>query len=790
MQDLQWAFRSLRRSPGFAALAVGTLTLGIAAATVAFAVLDTVLLRPLPYREPDQLVLIRERTDKQALLAPSYPNFVSWRDGSRAFAGVVSTTFPAPNFVWPGSVESDALPVTALGVSRHFFATLGVAPAVGREFTDDENAPGGPTVVMVSYEFWQSQMGARQPLGTIGLNSGERAPVVGVLAPTFQFRAPAELYYPHEHFPEKLRNAHNYIVVARLKPGVRLAAARSEMTMLSQRLLAAFGTETQAIDTDVIPLRDYLVSDYRTLPPIVFGAAALVLLIACTNLMSAQLARGRAREREVVVRAALGASRSRLVRQLVAESLIVSAAGAALATIVSLFAVRAIKGASMTLMPRLAGLTVDGRVLTFASAIAVLTSLLVGAYPAVRLANRDAGLVLRDGRASALAVRASAWRLLVGFQVALALVLLVGSTLLIETLHNILTSDTGFEAHGVLTISMTQHVGDESKVDRLIEGLRAMPGVRGAAVTTRLPLAWETMSAPLRRVGDPPDHDWPATAGFRVVSPEYFGVLRQPLLRGRAFTPADREGAGNVVIVTPGVAKLLWPGEDPIGRVVSTNFLFDQWLTVVGVAAEASSWMMPPGLQNEIYVPVAQHPKSAVGQLFVIVRTASDPRAVVPAARETVRQILPGAPTLYGTMDERIARTAADRRFAMLALTAFGAIALALAAVGIYGVIWYIVSARTREIGIRMALGATAHTVRSAVLQSAALMAIPGIVVGVLGSALATRYLQSVLYGVSRLDVRVYAGGAAITIVTAMAAAFVPARRSSRVDPMIAMRAE
>ncbi|HEX3866726.1 MAG TPA: FtsX-like permease family protein, partial [Gemmatimonadaceae bacterium] len=342
----------------------------------------------------------------------------------------------------------------------------------------------------------------------------------------------------------------------------------------------------------------------------------------------------------------------------------------------------------------------------------------------------------------------------------------------------------------VVTASIVPSDEDARRMDYVITSVRALPGVEGAALTSRLPLAWGTMSAPVRRVGDPPDHDWPGFAGFRIVSPEYFAVLRQPVLRGRAFTAGDRDGTANVAVVTPGVAEKLWPGDNPIGKLISTNYLFDQWLTVVGVVGEASSWTMPRGSQNEIYVPYAQHANASEGQLVAIVRTRGSTDALLPALRTLLHELIPASPAQFGTMDERIARSAADRRFAMLALTTFGAVALILAAIGIYGVIWYIVSTRTHEIGIRMALGATASLVRRDVLRGAASMAVAGIVAGIGGGLFATRFLQSSLYGVSRLDPRTYAAGAAVALCTAMLAAYVPARRSSRVDPMIAIRGD
>ncbi len=788
MQDFRWALRSLSKSPGFTALALFALILGIGATTVAFTVLDTVLLRPLPYRDAGRLVFITERTASHSTLPPSNPNFESWRDGAKSFDGVASAMFPFSQTVWPSASASDAVRVPTMGVSRAFFAILGVSPLVGREFSGAENAPGGERAAMVSYEFWQHHLGGRRPLGVVRINDSP-TPVIGVLPPGFQFIVPADVYLAHEREPSTMRSAHNYMVIGRLKAGVTLAAARSDMTALSKSLLAEYGTDTQAVDADVVSLRDHVVDDYRIMVTIVFAAAGLVLLIACTNLVSAQLARGWAREREVVVRAALGASRGRIVRQLVLESAVLVAAGTLVGAVLAALAVRLVKIFGAAFVPRLNELSIDGRVLGFVAAIAAATTLLVGVYPALRLANRDAGLALRS-RGSGMTVRASVWRLLVGFEVALAVMLLIGSSLLIRTLHNILNADTGFDAQHIVTAAITPNDSTGDKLEQIRRELAALPGVEGAAYTNQLPLTWGNSAGPVRRTTDPLDRDWPAMAGFRVVSPDYFAVLRQPVLRGRTFATTDRVGAPNVAIITPGIASKLWPGEDPIGKTIATNYLFNDWLTVVGVATEASSWTMPRGAQNEIYVPLAQHLSRTEGQLVVMIRTSGDPHALVPVVRSRLRELLPTSPAQLGTMDDRIARSAADRRFAMLALTAFSLIALLLAAVGVYGVIWYIVATRTHEIGIRMALGATGAMVRREVLGAALVMAGTGIAAGVLGGIVTTRYLQATLYGVSRLDPRTYIIGAGIALLTALLAADVPARWSSRVDPMTAIRGD
>ena len=790
MQDLQWALRSLRKSPGFTALALFTLVLGIGAATLAFSVLDTVLLRPLAYDHAERLVFIQEKTPKRALRPASYPNFADWRDKAHAFDRVVAAQFPFGITMSPsGGSDTDPVRIELMGVSRRFFSTLGVRLAAGREFTDDEHKADAPFVVMVTYEFWQTRMGGHLPLGV--LRSGnDVAQVVGVLPPNFQFIAPSDVFHPLERGAGTVRSAHNYMVVGRLAQGITLESARAEMTALSKSLFATYGNATEAEDAEVRPLRDYVVARYRTMLAVVFGAATLVLLIACTNLISAQLARGWAREREVVIRAALGASRGRLIRQLLVESVLLVGAGAAIAAVLAAAAVRVVRAIGAGLVPRLNELTVDGRVFGFVGIVALVTAMLVGVYPAVRLARGDAGLVLRSTRGSANTVQTSVWRLLVGFEIALAVVLLVGSALLIQTLHNILTADTGISTHGVVTATISARGEAIGRIEQLRDELRHLPGVESAALADRLPFAWGNRSAPVRRPGDPVDHDWVAFAGFRVVTPEYFPVLRHPVLRGRGFAESDRAGAPLVAVISPGIAEKLWPGLDPIGRTIATNYLFDKWLTVVGVVAEASNWSMPRGSQNEIYVPLAQHPTATEGQFVVILKTAGDPHTLFAPVRARLRELAPNSPAQISTLDDRIARSAADRRFAMLALTVFGAIALTLAAVGIYGVIWYIVTTRTHEIGVRMALGATAGNVQREILGGAVAMAAGGILVGSIGGVFATRYLQATLYGVSRLDPTTYIVGGLVALLAALIGAFVPARRTSRIDPMISLRTE
>lgn len=788
-EDVRWSIRSLRKHAGFTALALGTLTLGIGATSAAFAVFDTVLLRPLPFRDAGQLLYLSERTAKGALRPPSYPNFVDWRTQTRSFDGVVSAQYPYATTVTVAAAEAAPQRLAVMGISRHFLRVLGVRPVIGREFTDDENTLAGRAVVMVSYEFWQSRMGGRLPLGDIVMHDASQ-PVVGVMPPGFRFLSPADVYFPLEQRPGTMRSAHNYMVVARLAPNSTARAAHAEMTTLARRLKAVYGDDTEAVDVELVPLGEHVVGRYRTMLRVVFAASLLVLLIACANLLSAQLARGWTREREIAIRAALGASRMRLVRQLCIESVVLVTGGALLGTGAAVAFVHVIKRYGVDLVPRLAELGVDARVVSFVVAAMFLTVLLIGVYPALRLSARSAPESLRATRTAGSTIRASVWRGLIGFESGVAVLLLVGSLLLVRTMRNILASDVGFDPHGIVTAAVAPSEDEVARIPQIIRDLASLPGTDGVAFTNRLPLSWGNGAGPVRRPSDPLTHDWPAMAGFRVVTPRYFSVLRQPVVRGRAFSDADRAGAPGVAIITTGITETLWPGQDPIGKIVATNYLFDQWLTVVGVVAEASSWAMPRGTQNEIFVPLAQHPKSIEGQLIAVVRTTTPPASLVGPLRARLRQLLPHSPATFSTIDESIAESAADRRFAMLALSGFGVVALLLAGVGIYGVMWYGVTTRTREIGIRMALGASPRAVGRDVLASALMMSITGTLAGIVVAVFATRYLQATLYGVDRSDVSSYAVSAAMALIVAAAGAFLPARRSTKIDPMEAMRTD
>lgn len=789
IQDVRVACRSLGHHRAFSTTGAATLALGIGAATATFAIFDAVLLQPLPYAGADRLVYLQEVTERRTIHPPSHPNVVDWRARAQSFEGVASAMFPSPAAV-KASPTADPVRVTTMGLSRAFLKVLGVAPLHGREFSGDENVPGGPAVAMVAHEFWQSQMNGRLPLGDI-LVGGQRRTVVGVLPPDFTFVTPASVYLPHEQAPGTCRTCRNYMVVGRMREHVGLDRARGEMTALTSAMRREYGDDILAVDVDVQPLQEYLVGSHRTMLTLVLVASGLVLLIAGMNLLGAQLARGWHRERELLVRSALGASRLRLVRQLLIESTVLVSAGAAAGVVLASGIVRFVAAAGADQVPRLGAATIDPRVLAASVGASVLIVVMAGVYPALRF-SRAGGGGLRTTRGTGTVVRASAWRLLLGAEIAMAVALTIGASLLIRTLDNIMEADTGFEINGLLTAAMTPRDHEVSRLEETRGRLSALPGVLGTAYTTRLPLSWGSSSGPVRRPSDPPGPAWPAFAGFRMVSPGYFDVLRQPILQGRAFTTADHEKGEPVAIITPGIARALWPGEDPIGRTISTNYLWDEWLTVVGVAGEASIWSQAKGAQNEIYVPMDQHRHALAGQSQVVamIRTAGDPAALTEPVRRAVLESFPDSPPQVRPMLARLEQSAASRRFVMVTLTSFAVVALLLAAIGIYGVVGYMVTTQSRETGIRLALGETPDRVRRRVLAGAVFTAAPGCLIGILSAGGATRWLEALLYGVSRTEASAYVASTALIMLAVLAGAWVPAWRASRIDPLTSMRTD
>jgi putative ABC transport system permease protein len=654
---------------------------------------------------------------------------------------------------------------------------------------------------MVSHGFWQTHLGSNANLEAVQLDIGGRLQaVVGVMPPGFVLFEEADVYFPYEQHPIEIRNAHNYHVVGRLRPDVTYPQALDEMAVLGAALKEEYGDDTQAVGVNMAYLHGEIVGDGRRAILVLLGAAALVLLVACSNVASTLLARGATRRREFAIRAALGASRFRLTRQLLAESLLLATGGAVIAAALAGFLVGTLRQLGMGMVPRVGEVTVDSRVLAFTAALAVATAVLFGLFPALRLSNaRHDPLRWRSATGQGTA-RMLPWRVLLAMEAGFALLLLIGSGLLIRSLAEILRLEAGYQTDGVLTVEIqppgSRYPNAEARVplyEGMLAELRSLPGVQEVGLANLLPLDAGTRTGPvlLPPISDPEDPDeWAAIAGWRVADAEYFEALRIHLLRGRFFDERDVDGTPGVAIVNEALANRLWPDEDPIGKSVRALWDFrNEELSVIGVVTEARHWGWQAGRQYEIYMHHRQRPEHTWAMRAVI-HTVGDPAALIPAARERLRAVDPNVPVRLQTMEQRLAGTVTDRRFTMAVLVGFAAIALILAAVGIYGVVSYTVARSTSEIGLRVALGADPRRLRTLMQRQVMLPILIGTGTGIVAGVGLTRLMQSLLYEVRPADPVTFSLVSALLLATAAVASYVPARRATRVDPVVAMRAE
>jgi predicted permease len=787
IRDLAFGARSLRRSPAFTFTAVVTLALGIGAVAAAFSLLDGVLLAPLPYGEPERIVEVRELGEGRRFF-PSFPNFVDWRERSRSFS---SMTAVQPMGAQPVLDAGEPVRVPVVMVGRDFLETLGVPPFLGRDMTAAENAPDGPPVALVSHAFWVARLGAERDLERLSLTAfGSPYRVVGVLAPGFRILYDADLFIAAERWPGTVRNAHAYRVVGRLADGVPLDAADGEMDALTARMKEAYGGDTNAESAELRRLDEVLLGGQRRPLAVLLAAAALVLLVACANVAGTLLARGSVRGRELAVRTSLGATRARLVRQLLTESVLLTAvagaAGAALAWVAVAGAVRLGSGS----LPRLETVALDARALLLCAAVALGTAFLFGLYPALRLTRGGVSAALRSAGRGGAGRRGRVWDALVGAEVALAVVLLVGAGLLLRSLASIVTLDAGWRAEGVLQMSLTPPNGVFDSEDeavaylmRVREDIAGMPGVRDVGVGTFGPLDAGTYTAPAR---DPVrEVAIDGYAGWRLVDAGYFRALSVPLLKGRLFEPGDRD----VAIVNEALARGLWGDEDPIGQHVASNFdAAGTALRVVGVVGVARDWRMDQADQMEMFEPWW----SQLGQVTTmryLIRTDGRASALIAPVRERVRALNQRVPVEFATLEGELAASTADRRFVASVLAAFALVGLVLALVGIAGVVAYTVAQRRREIAIRMALGAAASRVRREVRAEVLRPTLVGLVVGLAAASALSRFVRSVLYeGVGPHDPATLAGVAALFLVAALATSDIPARRTAAVEPAGVLR--
>ena len=800
LHDLRYALRLLRRQPAFTAIAVITLAVGVGATTAMFTVVDGVLLRPLPYADSDRLLLLLNGRNGRLSTSFSPPNY---RDAASSGAFAAAAAFDASSVNLTGEGEPQRL--QAASVTGAFFRALGVRPRAGRAI-DERDVVDNRRVVVLSDGLWRRLFGARENVvGRVLRLDGQPYEVIGVAAPGVTLPGTPDVWRPLVFTPANLSDAQRGAqwvgVIGRLKDGLTLQQANAAVAIVADRLAREFPNTNQGRQMIAARLQERIVRGVRPALLVLLGAVLLVLLIACVNVANLLLARAGSRAREVAVRAAVGAGRARLVAQFLVESLALGALGTMAGIAVAWASTRSLVALAPAGIPRMDDVAIDGRALAFAAIVAGATSVLFGLVPALATtASSFSQAIARAGRGSVGAGGTRARRALVIGETALAVVLLAGAGLLVRSSQRLSAVDPGFSADHVLTFHIAlpeakypTAAAVQQMVTRFVDRLGGLPGVERAAAVFGLPLDSDfSASSSFTRTGEADSADAPS-AGFRVVSPGYFAALRIPLRAGRLFDERDDSAGAEVVLINEEAARRYWPDRSPIGQQIKVAVRLVTGVgtglkTIVGVVGDVKYGGLDVTAPPEIYLPYAQQP---VDTLTIAVRTAGDPLDAAPAARAELAALDPELPTSdVRTMAALVVRSIAERRFTMLLLASFAAIAVLLAAIGVYGVLAYLVAQRTQEIGVRLALGATPRTVVRLFVRDGAMLAGTGLAAG-LGAALAAgRALASLVFGVSTTDPATFAGVAAAMAITALAAIYVPARRAARVDPMEALRVE
>ena len=820
LQDLRYALRSFRATPGLAIAAILSLGLGIGANTAIFSVASALLLRPLPYADPDRLVILWNRSPGLGIDEDwfSTAQYFDIRESSTSFDQVAAAIGANVNLTGDGEPER----VGSVRVSSNLLPMLGARAEIGRLFTPEEDAAGAPPTALLHYGTWMRRYGGDPGvLGTSLVLNGRAYQVVGVMPrdftlprevlPTLGGAEEAEILLSIAFGPKasQTRNGEDYNIMARLKPGATAAQAQREMDALTARLRAEhpdFYPANGGLTFGVVPLKQQVVGDVTAPLMILIGAVAVVLLIACANVANLLLSRAAVRAPEIAVRSALGASRARVIRQLLTESVLLAAGGGVVAVVIGLLSIDAIHALGAKSVPRLSDIRMDAIVLVFTALISLVSGIVFGLVPALRLGRSDLQNALRlEGRGSA--GTQTMWgrgggmrRLLVASQLALCVMVLIAAGLLVRSFARVQEVSPGFNPANVLTLELTmtgRKYTDAAKVYEtyrlLWERLRQVPGIRAAGGVTALPLSQMFAWGPITVEGRPvtPEERF-INVDQRTVAGDYFAAMEIPLVRGRFFNDEDTPSTPRVVVVDERMAEQLWPGQDPVGKRIRTGG-FDvtpdtPWMTVIGVTGRVRQYTLD-GIEPRIamYHWHKQRPGRA---LNIVARTSgSDPAVAAPAVRAVLQELDPDLP-IYNvkTMQARVDESLARRRFAMTLLSLFALLAFGLAAIGTYGVMAYVVSQGTREIGIRMALGASPRQVSRMVVQSGMVMAAIGITTGVSAALLLTRFMQSQLYNVEATDPVTFAAIIVLLAVTALVAAYVPARRAARIDPIEVLR--
>jgi putative ABC transport system permease protein len=796
----------LLKRPGFTAVAVLALALGIGANSAIFSVVHKVLLSPLPYRNPGQLVWLWETHPSSGIKAEaaSLPNYIDWRTQSQSFEGVAA--FAQASLALTGEGEPERLPAAI--VSANFFSVLGVEPALGRSFVAEENEPGKQYVVILGNRLWQRRFGANPKIigQAITLN-GNPYTVVGVLPPGFKNPTTdqskqAELWAPHAFNLEQAHRRADYLgVFARLKPGVTAEQAQAEMNTITARLAEAYPETNSGWGATVVPLHARVIGDVGTSLWLLMGVVGFLLLIACANVANLLLARSAARQQEIAIRRALGADRFRLVRQFLTESVLLALVGGILGSFLAMWGVEVLIALSPRNIPRLDEIGLNWQVLAFTLLVSLLTGVVFGLLPALHATNPNLTESLKEGgRSSTEGIRGGRMRnFLVVSEIAVALVLLIGAGLMIKSFVRLQEVDPGFHPERILTMDLVlpavKYKEDAQALgffDQLQGRVRNLPGVESVAAITALPLsgggAVESFEIEGRPSSSMPS-DMSVDAEFRVITPAYFATMGIPFIKGEGFTERQTKDAPSVIVVNETFARRFFPGEEAIGKRINTGDPSRQpWRTIIGIVKDVRHEGLDVEPYPQMYTPLAQTPRRA---MTLVVRTSGDPLGLVPTIRSELAAIDRDQP-LYNlrTMEQVMASSIARQRFNMLLIAIFASLGLVLASVGIYGVISYSVTQRTHEIGIRMALGAQTRDILRMVVGQGLVLVLFGVGIGLVAAFILTRLMSSLLFGVTATDPLTFTGVSLFLGTVALLACFIPARRATRVDPMVALRYE
>jgi putative ABC transport system permease protein len=803
-QDLRYGARMLAKKPVFTLVAILTLALGVGANTAIFTVINAALLRPLPYEDAERLVVVDTTMRRETIevRSSSYPDFVDWRDQNTAFERIAA--YSSPSFTLTGGGEPER--VDGELVSADYFPLLRARAAFGRTFLPEEDrAPDTHRVALVGHSLWQRRFGGDSAvLGrTIQLNDGNYT-VVGIMPEGFRgLSDAAEVWLPMMMVSSirpvrdiQQRNQRWLSTVARLKPGVTMAQAQAEMDAIMRRSEQAYPDSNRSRGALVTPLHEQFFGGLQLTLWILLGAVGCVLLVACANVANLQLQRAAGRASEMAVRLALGATTRRLVRQLLTESLLMSLIGGALGILIALWSVDFLIKLSPMTFPSFVNLTLDARVLGFSLLISVLTAAMSGLAPALQAARPALGETLKAGgrNASGGLGRNRLLGSIVVSEIALALTLLIGAGLMIRSLQRLQAVDPGFNADRLLTmrVSLPSQRYPQDRIitfsQQLRERLQSLPGAQSVALASDLPLSGVVSGGPIELEGQQPPPDGEIRMYRHRVTPGFFSTLGIPLVKGRDFTADDHAQAPGVVIISEAMARRHWPNEDPIGK--RLREAGPQWRSIVGVVGEVKYRELPqnPNADPDVYFPLPQRPN---GNLFLAIRSDVDPNSMIAAVRGVLRELDADLPAYdVMTMAERVVNRTAQSRFGAWLLSLFGALALILAAVGIYSVMAYAVEQRSREIGVRVALGARAGDVLKMVIGQGMRLALLGVALGLGASLALTQLMKQLLFGVTAADPLTYGSLALLLTLVALVACWIPARRATKVDPVVALRME